>query len=74
MQIQAGIAEVIGAKNHHLDRSGRRGLSDNRGRGQEENTNVKYVHAANDVDAGETFSGFIFFSAQRLTLMAQRVR
>ena len=63
VQVQAGIAEVIGAKNHHLDRSGRRALSENGGRAQEENTNVKHIHMADDVDEGELFSGFIFLSA-----------
>jgi hypothetical protein len=57
-----GFAKRIGAKNHHRNRSGRRVLSENRNRRQEENTNVKYVHVADDVDEGELFSGFIFFS------------
>ena len=63
VQVQAGIAEMAGAKNHHLDRSGRLAVSENRGRGQEENTNVRYIHVGDDIDEGELFSGFIFLSA-----------
>jgi len=74
VQVQAGIAKVIGAKNHHLDRTGGRALSENRGRGQEENINVKYLHVADDVDEGELFSGFIFFSEQCFILMAPKCR
>src|SRR5205814_8637214 len=74
VQVQAGIAKVIGAKNHHLDRSGGRVLSENRGRGQEENISVKYLHVADDVDERELFSGFIFFPEQCFTLMAPKCR
>jgi hypothetical protein len=38
-------------------------LSENRGPGQEENTNVRYVHVTDDVDEEELFAGFIFLSA-----------